>query len=648
MFPKYPQHISVRYGCAILAVIAATGVRWLLQNDLSSAPQFVTFYSAVAMVALLAGGGPALLTTLLSAAVVCLWLHFGNNTVGEFVGLLLFVVSGLIVSGMSELLRRARHHETETFEQLLAKRTKELEQTNTNLRHEIDRRQQVERKLRLFIEHAPAAIAMFDREMRYLGASRRWREDYQLADDVVSRSHYELIPEIPDDWKEVHRRGLAGEEISSSGERFVRGDGSVQWIKWEVLPWYTDTNDVAGILIAAEDISRQIQSDEAMRQLNESLEQQVVERTQKLRNREDRLQATLNATLDAVVTIDQRGRIQTVNPAAEAIFGYSAAELVGQNVSMLMPEPYHGEHDGYLNHYLNTGVKRILGSGRELVGKKKDGFIFPIELKVNEIPSLHQFIGIIRDISERKELQRHVLEIAAQEQRRIGQDLHDGTGQELTGLALFAGTLREILQTDCAEDGTGRFRTLGEREWKQAQQVSQRLLEGLEVAKRHVHELSHGILPVQIDAEGLRTALEQLADATNATGSVRCRFETRGAIAVLDNTAATHMFRIVQEALNNAVRHGQADEIQISITQNERQISIAIDDNGVGFNPDEPRHGRPSEGMGLRTMEYRAGMIGGVLNIERRAQGGMRVKCTVHGRKPNAPSPITAPNDRGA
>ncbi len=113
-----------------------------------------------------------------------------------------------------------------------------------------------EERLRLFIEHAPASLAMFDRDMRFLSFSRRWVSDYNLGDrDLRGLKHYEVFPEIPEYWKEVHRRGLAGEVVRADDDRFVREDGSVQWLRWEVRPWHDAAGDVAGIVIFTEDIT---------------------------------------------------------------------------------------------------------------------------------------------------------------------------------------------------------------------------------------------------------------------------------------------------------------------------------------------------------------------------------------------------------
>ena len=164
-------------------------------------------------------------------------------------------------------------------------------------RMETDLRQKGE-QLSLFIEHAPAALAMFDTQMRYLNASRRWASDYGLAgQSLTGRSHYEIFPEITDAWKEAHRRGLAGEVLCSEGDPFERSDGSLQWVRWEIRPWHDAAGEVGGIVIFAEEIT-DIKLAEA-----------------EILAARNKLEAALASMTDAVFISDAQGRFIDFNDA---------------------------------------------------------------------------------------------------------------------------------------------------------------------------------------------------------------------------------------------------------------------------------------------------------------------------------------------
>jgi two-component system sensor kinase FixL len=363
---------------------------------------------------------------------------------------------------------------------------------------------------------------------------------------------------------------------------------------------------------------------------NAELEDAVSQRTQALRDKHDHLEAIWNSAFDAIITIDIHGMIEIANRATEKMFGYAKSEMIGQNVKLLMPSPYREEHDGYLRRYRETGQARILNMPRELVARRKDGTTFPIDLSVTPVDHSDYFTGVIRDISERNQLQEHVLESAAEEQRRIGLELHDGTGQELTGLSLVAGTLFNLVSAVPVKESNGeRVRQLDQASFTRLYEIAKRLNEKIAEANRLVHQLSHGIMPVQIDSEALRSALDELAASIHAPPRISCSFDCPLPVMAANNTTATHLYRIAQEAVNNALKHSQAKEICISLRQNGDQIALEVSDNGVGIDAAGSRVDitRKDRGMGLRTMQYRAGMIGGTLQIQRRETGGTLVRC---------------------
>lgn len=253
-----------------------------------------------------------------------------------------------------------------------------------------------EAQLLSFVRHAPVVMAMFDRGMNYLAASERWVVTYGRGHaDLTGINDYDLRPDLPERWREVHRRALAGEELAAAEDVWHPPGGTAQWLNWAVRPWHELDGTVGGVVVVTEDITPRKLAEEA------------------LHDREVRLAAVLTTAADAIITIDEQGIIESLNPAAERLFGYSRAELVGRNVSTLTPSPFSEEYDGNLTRYAATGGQRIIGIGRETLGRRKDGTVFPIDLSVSEVVDGRRwFTGIIRDASERKRTEARLREQA--------------------------------------------------------------------------------------------------------------------------------------------------------------------------------------------------------------------------------------------
>jgi len=254
---------------------------------------------------------------------------------------------------------------------------------------------------------------------------------------------------------------------------------------------------------------------------------------------------------------------------------------------------------------------------REVQGLRRDGTVFAVGLTVSETAPLRLFTGILRDISERKQLEREVLEIAAQEQQRIGQELHDSIGQELTGLSLLADTLVDRLENTSPGD----------------LEIAAKVRDGLLNVHQQVRALSRGLIPVEVDPEGLRVALEDLAFRTEDQSGVACVLHCSGPVGVADSVTATHLFRIAQEAVSNALRHGRPRNIVIELHAKPGTLTLNVQDDGAGL-----AHSLgEGKGLGIRLMRYRAGTVGGTLTVGPAAGGGMTVRCTVPsatGREP--------------
>jgi PAS domain S-box-containing protein len=277
-----------------LVALAGAARLWPL-HSLGTSVVYTTFYPAV-VIAALYGGISAGLTAMLFSCLAVLFAGpsmYGESVTKDFadwLGVAVFVVNCALISGIAEAMRRSRSRviqaqlelersnaelkaARDNLEDEVTLRTAELAHTNTSLEKELTERKKAEealreseQRLRLFIEHAPTAIAMFDREMRYLAVSQRWLMDYGLGDgDIIRRSHYEIFPEMPNRWKAVHQRGLAGEVVRADEDSVERVDGAAQWLRWEVRPWYSADGVIGGIVIFTEDITERKQAEKELK-----------------------------------------------------------------------------------------------------------------------------------------------------------------------------------------------------------------------------------------------------------------------------------------------------------------------------------------------------------------------------------------------
>jgi PAS domain S-box-containing protein len=344
-----------------------------------------------------------------------------------------------------------------------------------------------------------------------------------------------------------------------------------------------------------------------------------------LRQSEQLMRAILDTAADAIITIDERGFIRSVNSATEQLFGYTAAELVAKNVNRLMPEPFHREHDQYLRNYCKTEERKIIGIGREVTGQRKNGTTFPMHLSVSEVRLKDQrlFTGIVHDLTERRRLERQVMEAAVEEQRRIGQDLHDGLCQDLVGIAFSIDAVARNFTSQA--DGESRVK----------------LAASVREAAAQARQLAHGLNPVDLKAGGLSAALENLAAKVTDSFSVCCTFDWDQASHVWEDITATHLYRIAQEAVSNAIKHGEASNVQISLAKRGASLVLSVIDNGKGMPKaviDSVKRGvaftgsnkKLQTGMGLQTMHYRARVIGGTFTVIPHKGRGTSISCTIN------------------
>ena len=274
-----------------------------------------------------------------------------------------------------------------------------------------------EKQLRLFVEQAPVSIAMFDAGMRYIAASQRWLADYGLAgQELQGRSHYEVFPEIPDRWKEIHRRCLAGAAEHCEEDPFVRADGRTQWLRWDVRPWHAETGTEGGIIIFAEDITKR------------KLVEQEVRQSQQL------LQDIINNSQTLIYVKDLDGRIRIANQALGDALGMPPGEMVGKTSREIVSNPEHAEI-----HMAND--QRVIETGQAFtLEENTPGHVylsvkFPLRNVHGQITGIG---GISTEITARKKVE-DVL-------RFLGQSVASGSGEAFfTELAQY---LAQALDVD--------------------------------------------------------------------------------------------------------------------------------------------------------------------------------------------------------
>jgi two-component system, LuxR family, sensor kinase FixL len=321
---------------------------------------------------------------------------------------------------------------------------------------------------------------------------------------------------------------------------------------------------------------------------------------QALQKSHERFRLLFERSLDAILISDDGGQLVEVNGAACRLLGLSREQLLELKWSDLPVKALH-QHS----------LRRSEGLG-ELSFTKPNGTRCFIEFSSTQLAA-NLNLSILRDVTERRALEHEIQEISEREQRRLGQDLHDGLGQSLTGIAFLAKVLQQKLQAK------------GVQESESAGNIASLINEAL-AQTRH---LSRGLCPVVLDSNDIEAALEQLAENIRTIFSVSCELQCEPDIKITGNAVAVHLYRIAQEAATNAIKHGHAKCILLSLASNNSRLILKIKDDGVGF----PAEASKGKGMGLRVMQHRARMIGATISLQQSKGGGVTVTCSLPRRR---------------
>ncbi|HKK44072.1 MAG TPA: PAS domain S-box protein [Balneolaceae bacterium] len=331
---------------------------------------------------------------------------------------------------------------------------------------------------------------------------------------------------------------------------------------------------------------------------------------QQLKENERRYRMLFQATTDEILVFQLDDNMDPlpfieVNDVACNILGYSREELL-QKTLYDIAEADDGEIKRRINGVINFGA--TLHDSKHVT---KKGNIIPLEISARSFlyEGQQTIISIGRDIRARQKLEQEILNISERERQRIGRDMHDDLGQMLTGIGMIAQNLANRLKANrlpAADD---------------VQEIADLVKE----ADEHARSLARGLVPVNVESNGLSSALQELAEKRSKMFNINIKYTSKQADEIKNSSSAVHLYRIAQEAINNAVKHGEATFIDVELSVLEDHVLLTVKDNGKGFS--EAR--QKSDGMGVRIMNFRANMIGGNLKINSEPGKGTEIICKI-------------------
>ncbi len=447
-----------------------------------------------------------------------------------------------------------------------------------------------ERICQLFVEHAPAPLAMFDRNMVYLAVSRRWITEYQLESQIVlGRSHYDVFPEIPERWKAIHRRGLSGEIISCDEDSFERANGRIIALKWEVRPWFLDDGSIGGLVVTSADISAQVEAREA------------------IRASEARFRLMMEQAADGIVLADARGCFVDANAAALAMFGRGQEEFLRLGVDDVVALEAMPMANG-LSSPFNQGTSTV----SEWLFRRRDGSTFLGEVAVRELEEgIYQ--ATIRDITPRREAESQRLQAAELQRDMLVREVHHRIKNHLQGVI-------------------GLFDNSASQHPEIAGPIS--------AAIERIRAIAHvyGLLSRRDDSSvPLHELLERVIEgATTSVVPVRFQHSVLKSELILRQSESVPMALIVNELVSNALKHlivpDPSRPVQVHLTDCDDHAHIEVRAGPARLPTPFDFEQRVGTGMGLELVGALMPVRGAKLRI---AQVGDEVvaRLLVHQRQ---------------
>jgi len=324
------------------------------------------------------------------------------------------------------------------------------------------------------------------------------------------------------------------------------------------------------------------------------------------------------ASPDGILVVGASGRIVDLNPTVERLFGYARDELLGQAVESLVPEAAREAHVSHRRRYHSDPHPRPMGVGMELRGRRKDGTVFPVEISLSNFSASEEtfVIATVRDISDRKRLRDFgagALRAAEDERERIARELHDETAQRIATLLI---QLRVWERRGIEEAAADRF---------------EHVRKELKHCAEGVRRIARGLRPPELEDAGLVAAIRSHLRTLAEAGETKVSFDAEPVDGLLAPDVRLVVYRVVQEAVSNAIRHANGSRIAVTVGERRGDVYAEVEDDGRGFDPRFAR-GQGHQGLGLLGMRERATMVGGSLLVESDpGGGGTRIRLRVPG-----------------
>lgn len=472
----------------------------------------------------------------------------------------------------------------------------ELHTVNQELKARIDELSRTNDDLKNFITATDIGTIFLDRSLRVKSFTPRARDMFSLIPTDAGRPLFDLSNNLIEDdvlRDDVHE---VLERLRTIEREMQTRDG--RWHLMRLLPYRTAKDRIDGVVLTFYEVTGRRSAEEALRaseertrRYNEALEQRVGERTGELRESAEMLQAVIEASPLAIITLDRDENVSSWNKAAETMSGWKAEETQGRRFRDLF------------NSRLNTREPGF--HARELTVRRKDGL--PLEVVIwsavlrHDDGSIRGITAIAQDVTERNrltrernDLLRRIVEAQEDERRRIARELHDEMGQHLTALKVGLGNLGPAASSPAVERLT---------------QIATRIDQAID-------RLTLELRPPALDDVGLEAAVTHLAHEFSTTTGIKVDIHTNGLTTRMPSTVETTLYRVIQEALTNAWKHSGAKSVSIIIERRREHAQLIIEDTGRGFDSEIGTSTSSRAAFGLAGMRERVALVGGTVNIE--------------------------------